>query len=62
LEPFVGETKSNAVDRSLNALRDVINASNHIDPQNPFTVDRALAVYVIERLALELRYISTVLQ
>jgi hypothetical protein len=61
LEPFVGETKSNAVERSLNALREVINASSHIDPQKPFIVDRTTAAYVIETLALNLRYISTVL-
>jgi len=61
LEPFVGVTKSNAVERSLNALREVINASAHVDPQKPFIVDRAIATYVIETLALNLRYISAVL-
>ncbi len=61
LEPFVGETKSNAVERSLNALREVINASSHIDPQKPFIVDRAIAAYVVETLALNLRYISSFL-
>lgn len=62
LEPFVGETKSNAVERSLNALREVINASSHIDPQKPFIVDRAIAAYVVETLALNLRYISSFLR
>ncbi len=61
LEPFVGETKSNAVERSLNALREVINATSHVDPQKPFVVDRAIAAYVIETLALNLRYISAAL-
>jgi len=60
LEPSIGETKSHAVDRSLNALRDVINASSHIDPQKPFKIDRNIAAYVIETLALNLRYISTI--
>ena len=61
LEPVVGETKSNAVERSLNALRDITNASSHTDPQKPFLVDRAIAAYVIETFALNLRYISSVL-
>ena len=61
LEPFIGETKSNAVERSLNALREITNASSHTDPQMPFLVDRAIAAYVIETLALNLRYISSVL-
>jgi len=60
LEPFVGNTKSSAVDRSLNAIRDVVNAASHTDPQKPFSVDRDLAAYVIEVLALNLRYISTI--
>lgn len=60
LEPFVGNTKSSAVDRSLNALRDVVNAASHTDPQKPFVVDRDIAMYVIEMLALNLRYISTI--
>lgn len=62
LEPFIGETKSNAVERSLNALREIINASSHADPQKPFSVDRMIAEYVIETLALNLRYISSVLR
>ena len=60
LEPFVGNTKSSAIDRSLNALRDVVNAASHTDPQKPFIVDRDIAMYVIEMLALNLRYISTI--
>ena len=62
LEPFIGETKSNAVERSLNNLREITNASSHTDPQKPFLVDRAIASYVIETLALNLRYISSVLR
>jgi len=58
LEPRIGETKSNSVDRSLNALREVVNAASHTDPQKPFNVDRAIAAYVIEMLALNLRYIA----
>jgi hypothetical protein len=58
LEPRIGETKSNSVDRSLNALRDIVNAASHTDPQKPFYVDRAIAAYVIEMLALDLRYIA----
>lgn len=58
LEPQIGETKSTSVDRSLNALRDVVNAASHTDPQKPFYVDRAIAAYVIETLVLDLRYIA----
>jgi hypothetical protein len=61
LEPYVGETKSNAVDRSLNALRDVVNAASHADPQKPFPVDRAITTYVIETLSLNLRYFAIAL-
>jgi hypothetical protein len=61
LEPFIGETRSTTIDRSLNALREVVNAASHTDPQKPFKADRAIADYVIETLALNLRYISTVL-
>lgn len=61
LEPLIGETKSTTIDRSLNALREVVNAASHTDPQKPFTADRAIADYVIEALALNLRYISNVL-
>jgi len=61
LEPFVGETKSNTIERSLNALREIVNASSHIDPQTPFIVDRAIAAYVVEALAFNLRYISAAL-
>jgi hypothetical protein len=57
LGPVVGETKSNAIDRALNALRDTINASSHA---GPFTADRSIAAYVIETLAVNLRYISAV--
>lgn len=62
LEPFIGGTKSKAIDRSLNAVRDIVNASSHLDPKNPFVLDRATAAYVIETLALNLRYISAVHQ
>jgi hypothetical protein len=58
LEPRVGETKSYAIDRSLNALREMTSASSHA---NPFKADRAIAAYIIETLALNLRYISAVL-
>lgn len=61
LEPLIGETKSTTIDRSLNALREVVNAASHTDPQKLFTADRAIADYVIEALALNLRYISNVL-
>ncbi|SRR5579875_223110 len=61
LEPFVGETKSNAIERSLNGLRDIVNAASHADPQNPFLVDRAITTYVVETLSLSLRYTATVL-
>jgi hypothetical protein len=57
LEPVVGETKSKAIDRALNALRDTINASSHA---GSFTADRCIASYVIETLAVNLRYISSV--
>src|SRR5262249_40696139 len=61
LAPLIGETKSKAIDRSLNAMREIINAGSHYDPQTPFTIDRAVAAYVIESLAVDLRYISSVL-
>ncbi len=61
IEPLVGGTKSQAIDRSLNALREVVNAGSHLDPTKPFVVDRNIAAYVIETLALNLRYISSVL-
>jgi hypothetical protein len=57
LKPVVGETKANAIDRGLNALRDIVNASSHA---NAFTADRAIAAYIIESLAIQLRYISAV--
>jgi hypothetical protein len=57
LEPVVGETKSKAIDRVLNALRDTINASSHA---GRFIADRSIASYVIETLAVNLRYISSV--
>jgi hypothetical protein len=62
LEPLVGETKSKAIDRSLNALRDIVNAGSHLDPQKPFTADRAVAAYVIETLTVNLQYISSALE
>ncbi len=58
LEPLVGETKSTVIERSLNALRDVVNAASHTDPQKPFIADRAIAAYVIEALVNALRYIA----
>lgn len=58
LEPLIGKRKSRAVDRSLNALRDMTNMASHI---GPFVADRAIAAYIIETLALNLRYISAVL-
>ena len=58
LEPRVGETKSYAIDRSLNALREMTSASSHA---NPFIADRAIAAYIIETIALNLRYISAFL-
>jgi hypothetical protein len=58
LEPLVGETKSNTIDRGLNALRDVVNAGSH---GNTFVADRAVAAYVIETLATQLRYISAII-
>lgn len=58
LEPRVGETKSYAIDRSLNALREMTSAGSHA---NSFIADRAIAAYIIETLALNLRYISAVL-
>ncbi len=58
LEPVVGKRKSRMIDRSLNALRDMTNMASHI---GPFVADRAIAAYVIETLALHLRYISSVL-
>lgn len=61
IKPVVGETKSKAIDRSFNAIRDIVNAGSHIDPQRPFMVERAIAAYVIETLALNLRYISSTL-
>lgn len=61
IKPVVGETKSKAIDRSFNALRDIVNAGSHLDPHNPFHADRSTATYVIETLALNLRYISSVL-
>lgn len=60
VEPFVGETKSHTIERSLNALREIANASSHVSPQTPFVADRATTAYVIESLALNLRYISAV--
>ena len=57
LEPIVGETKPHAIDRSLNALREMTSASSHA---NPFIADRPIAAYIIETLALNLRYISSV--
>ena len=61
IKPFAGETRSRAIDRSLNAVREIANAGSHLDPNKPFTVDRATAAYLIETLALNLRYISAVL-
>jgi len=58
LEPVVGETKSLAVDTSLASMRRITNAASHV---NRFLADRATSVYVIETLALNLRYIATVL-
>ncbi len=58
LEPVIGETKSKAIDLSLNSTRKITNPGSHA---NKFLVDRATAAYVIETLALNLRYISTVL-
>jgi len=58
LEPVVGETKSQAIDASLNILRRMTSASSHA---NTFSADRNIAAYVIETLALNLRYISSVL-
>lgn len=58
LEPVIGETKSHTVDGSLNILRDITNAASHA---SDFLADRATASYVIETLALNLRYISSVL-
>lgn len=57
LEPVVGKTKSQAIDRALNGLRDIVNASSHA---NTFTADRAIAAFVVETLAIQLRYISAV--
>lgn len=58
LEPVVGETKSLAVDTSLASVRRITNAASHV---NRFLADRAIAFYVIETLALNLRYIASVL-
>lgn len=58
LMPIIGETKSRAVEQSLNVLRDIANTSSHA---NNFSTDRATATYVIETLAINLRYNSTVL-
>lgn len=58
LEPVVGETKSQAIDGSLNVLRRVTSASSHA---NRFVADKTIAAYVIETLALNLRYISSVI-
>jgi len=57
LEPVVGKTKSQVIDRVLNGLRDVLNAGSHA---NVFAPDRAIAAYVIETLAIQLRYLSAV--
>jgi hypothetical protein len=62
LAPLIGEIKSKSIDRSLNAMREIINAGSHFDPQKPFTTDRALAAYVIETLAVNLRFISSVFE
>jgi hypothetical protein len=59
LEPVIGETKSKAIDLSLNSTRRITSPGSHA---NDFLIDRIIAVYVIETLALNLRYISTVLQ
>ena len=59
LEPVIGKTKSKAIDLSLNSTRRITNPGSHA---NDFLVDRTIAAYVIETLALNLRYISTVLQ
>ena len=58
LEPVVGESKALAVDTSLASVRRITNAASHV---NHFLADRATAVYVIETLALNLRYIAAVL-
>ncbi len=58
LEPVVGKTKSKAIDLSLNSTRRITNPGSHA---NDFLVDRTIAAYLIETLALNLRYISTVL-
>src|SRR5260370_38876426 len=58
LEPVIGETKSKAIDLSLNSTRKITNPGSHA---NSFLVDRTIAAYIIETLALNLRYISTVL-
>lgn len=58
LEPIIGKTKSQVIDGALNILRDLTSAASHA---NDFSVDRAIAFYVIETLALNLRYISSVL-
>ena len=59
LEPVIGETKSKAIDLSLNSTRRITSPGSHA---NDFLIDRTIAAYVIETLALNLRYISTVLQ
>jgi len=58
LEPIIGESKSKAVDASLNGTRKITNSGSHA---NTFLADRATAAYLIETLALNLRYISAVL-
>ena len=59
LEPVIGETKSKAIDLSLNSTRRITSPGSHA---NDFLIDRTIAAYVIETLALNLRYISAVLQ
>ena len=62
LEPAVGATRSHAIDVSLNGIRNIVNASSHVEPQNTFVPDRDIAAYTIETLALNLRYIASVLK
>lgn len=58
LEPVIGESKSKAVEAALNGTRRITSPGSHA---NTFLVDRVTAAYLIETLALNLRYISAVL-
>ena len=58
LESRVGETKSQTVEGTLKILYSLTSAGSHA---NSFVADRSIAAYVVEALALNLRYISSVI-